>query len=1366
MAGREAEVRERRSLLAVGRTAVASMQDAVAPQFQNASAKPDAQAAPVARQILNRLQQANPDCHSFVLLAYSGGEVKALADSANGGGYVDEDTALHFQKVFESGQEEVGSARDGVRSHLVSAWIPVRALDSGRVVAVLRVNQDYEYAIQEIRHRRIPPILITMLLTLLVVGFFTAEKRNTIAREALRRSEQSLRHVFDHVDDAVLVHDAQGMIIDVNQRMTSLYQVTQEEALQMAMDRDLSGCDCSKERLQEMWREALEGRTLQFEWRARRPKDGGEFDVEMSLSRMNVGERNVVVATVRDITSRKRTELEIRRQHASMQAIVSALDDIVVEADTEGRLINAWVGRLATMMDSSEEAAGKTLADMFGKELEPRMISLITEALRRGEPSEMEYPILLEGHQRWYNARFCPLPRPGEKLGRVSIRISDITDRKRAEMAERQRAKEMETLLDSLPGYAFFKDRHGIYITANERFCSAVNVTRDLIAGKTDFDLFARDVSEKYRAEDARLLSGSDSMLEMEETMVVDGQKCTMSTRRVAVRDSNGEIGGLIGLTFDITARKQAEQALADERNFARIVMEHMGQGLAVTGTDGTFDYVNPTFAFMLGCLPIELADKRLEDYILPDDYADLLKAGMFREEKAGCTRETRLRRRDGNLVPVLLSRAPHIHGGQLDGWVSVITDLTEQKRTQEQLQRSKAELEQANRELRQAIGLANELAARAEAASRAKSDFLANMSHEIRTPMNGVIGMTGLLLDSQLTTEQREYAEIVRRSGETLLGIINDILDFSKIEAGKLEMETIDFDLRQTLEEAGDMLALRAEEKNLEFICIVDADAPAYIQGDPGRLRQVLINLVSNAIKFTDEGEVSIRVSREMETETEVRLRFEVRDTGIGIPHEKLTHLFNPFTQVDASTTRRYGGTGLGLSIAKRLVELMQGEIGVESEQGSGSKFWFSVVFGRIHSAAPREERLPSLLGRRILVVDDNATNRRLMEALLESWGCKHEEAGDPLKVIELMRNARAAGNPFEVVILDMHMPGIDGEQLGRLIKSDPDLRNTRMLMLGSIGHRDDLGRLKNIGIEVYLTKPVRQSQLRECLINVFAPLTPPKSKPGSGAPGTSGAPAQTPMSKVRILLVEDNITNQKVALAILQKLGYRADAVANGREAVRALESIPYDLVLMDCQMPTMDGYEASRRIRDPQSPVLNHQVPIIAMTAHALKGSREECLAAGMNDYISKPVQPRVLAGMLSRWLDHGDAPRNPAEEKKEMSTVVFDKDDFVGRVMGEMDLARNILEEFLRDIPSQFAALKEALESGDCAEIRRRAHSIKGVTATVSAPVLREISARMEQCALASDLQGCKSGYQELELALHPVIQAVDVFLKTA
>jgi two-component system, sensor histidine kinase and response regulator len=632
---------------------------------------------------------------------------------------------------------------------------------------------------------------------------------------------------------------------------------------------------------------------------------------------------------------------------------------------------------------------------------------------------------------------------------------------------------------------------------------------------------------------------------------------------------------------------------------------------VCVVDEGGRFRRLSPSWEAALGHRVEDLPGVPLRDLVHPDDWpATEAQVRHLLDGDKRVAFENRTRCRDGSYRWLHWAAAP-LPGQGL--FFATGRDVTERKRMTEELERA-----------RQA----------AEAANRAKSLFLANMSHEIRTPLNGVLGMTELALDTDLTAEQREYLGMARASGEALLYIINDILDFSKIEAGKLELEELDFDLHAAVEEAVGLLAERAAAKGLELVCQVEAEAPCWLRGDPGRLRQVVLNLAGNAIKFTERGEVVVRARPEARGADGALVRCEVRDTGAGIPAEVQPRLFRSFEQADGSTTRKHGGTGLGLAISKRLVGLMGGQIGLTSEPGRGSTFWFTVPLAA-GVATPPPKRNGSLRGLRVLVVDDNATNRAVLTHALAGWGLRVTEAPGGAEALAALR---AAGGAFALALLDFQMPGMDGLELARRIKAEPALCGVKLIMLTSLGVRGQREQARAAGFDGYLVKPVRQSQLFDCLATVMAGTGPPAPAPAKAAAAEGGPPpaGQGP----RVLLAEDNPVNQSLAVRLLEKLGCRVDVADNGREAVAAAARADYALIFMDCQMPEMDGFEATAAIRKGES--ASRRVPIIALTASAMQGDREACLGAGMDDYLSKPLRFGEMERALRRWLGGAGVP----------------------------------------------------------------------------------------------------------------------------
>jgi two-component system sensor histidine kinase/response regulator len=895
---------------------------------------------------------------------------------------------------------------------------------------------------------------------------------------------------------------------------------------------------------------------------------------------------------------------------------------------------------------------------------------------------------------------------------------NEISERKQVEEALRESEESYRDLFENAQDAIYVHDLNGTYLSGNRAAEKLIGYGRDEVIGRNFSQFVAPEYAERIRTSlNSKLGDKRPTTYEI-EILAKGGQRVPIEVSSRLIYERGAPVG-VQGIARDITERRRAEAELR-----AREAQLSEAQQIARVGS-WEFDTVTGKVTWsdelwrIFGLKPRE-PGLSFEEYLAmvhPDDQQLVKNTNeKAQQERKEFDHHYRIIRPDGAVRAIRASgRVICDENGQMVKMTGIDQDITEQRRIEE-------ELEQARDAALESV--------------RLKSEFLANMSHEIRTPMNGVIGMTGLLLDTDLTAEQRDYTQTINSSADSLMRVINDILDFSKIEAGKLHFERLDFDLLPAVESPVGLLAERAHVKGIEIASLIESDVPLALRGDAGRLRQVITNLIGNAVKFTEAGGVLLRVSQVSNSATHAMLRFAISDTGVGISEEAQRRLFRAFVQADGSTTRSYGGTGLGLAISKQLVELMGGEIGIESTVGAGSTFWFTARFekqpvGRVLTT-PTEAPLE---GVRVLIVDDNETNRRVVQHQIASWGMQSTCSASGAEALVILRSEAAAGRPFGLGILDMQMPQMDGMMLARAIKRDAAISSTRLLMLTSLGQSDDCQTLRQAGIARCLGKPVKQSQLFDALVTIMADETAALrlvmplnlASPGDTAvlsvQARKGATNQT-----RILVAEDNLVNQKVALIQLQNLGYAADLVVNGREAVEALTKVPYPIVLMDCQMPEMDGYEATAEIRRREEGLSSRTV-IIAMTAHALEGEREKCLDAGMDDYLSKPVKLDVLCRKLEQWIKpkgdpsscEGSGEANVVLDQGKLSAVDLSVLAGLREIQqpGKPDLVTELIDLFLEDTAVQLKVLREAVSQNNTMEVRRVAHLLKGSSANIGA-----------------------------------------------
>jgi PAS domain S-box-containing protein len=1028
-------------------------------------------------------------------------------------------------------------------------------------------------------------------------------------------------------------------------------------------------------------------------------------------------------------------EERLRNTEAFYQTLVETLPQNILRKDLQGRFTFANQKFCQSIGRPLEELIGKTDFDLFPPELAAKYhrddLRVITTRENLDTVEAHQGP---RGERLFVHVIKTPLyDAAGNVIGVQGI-FYDVTQRKRIEEELAYERDLLRALLDYIPDRIYFKDVNCRFMRCSQSMARRLGLAdpREVI-GKTDFDFHpAEQAQEFYNDEQRILLTGQPLINKLEKQEDVEGKEIWASVTKVPIYTQSGTISGLVGLSRDITQLKQTEQALRQAEEKYRTIYENSVEGIFQTTRDGHFISANPALARMYGYTSSEelvaaLTDIEHQLYVDParrDEFSRLM-----REQGAVSGFESQVYRGDKSIIWISESaRTAKDAAGNFLFYEGIVEDITLRKLAE--LEREKA---------REA----------ALESARTKAQFLANMSHEIRTPMNAITGMTDLLADTRLSQEQREYVETIRASTGTLLSVINDILDFSKIEAGKLSLEVIDFDLREAVESGVEMLAERAHKKGIELACWIEPEVSTRLRGDPIRLRQILANLTSNAVKFTEKGEVMVHVTRLEEDARRLVARFEVKDTGIGISPQAMARIFQEFTQADGSTTRKYGGTGLGLTISKQLVTLMQGEIGVESAPGQGSTFWFKVPFEKqpAAEAGPAVAVVSALDGLRVLVVDDTDSHRRILHQQLRQWRIQDEFAASSADALAMIQNSARAGRPYPLLLIDMDLPDTDGLSLAQTIKNDPQLAASRIIMFTTLLDRLNTTTMKATGISACLVKPLRQSRLLECLADVMSASGAVSAQPMDAGAISSGSAAMLAAARnIRILLAEDNMVNQRVALKQLKKLGFSADCVSNGNEVLSALQRVPYDIIIMDCQMPEMDGYEVTRRIRQGGSESYIHlrSAPyIIALTANAMQGDREHCLALGMNDYLTKPLHLHDLEAVLQRALlrispvTPSPAPAVAPEPDPEAldRTIISGLKEL--REPGQPDPLRELIELFLKDAAPRLQQMEAAANAGDLPKLAAATHTLKGSASNLGARRLSSLCASLEKQAKAGE-----------------------------
>jgi PAS domain S-box-containing protein len=1162
------------------------------------------------------------------------------------------------------------------------------------------------------------------------------------AENALRETNQALEALFEASPLAIVTLNLEEKVNMWNSAAEQIFGWTKQEAIgKLSLIHPLE----QKQEFRNLLSQVFAGSGFTGVETQRQRKDGSRIDVSISAAPLRDGNGNIrgAVAVVADITERKRAERILEDRTGRLDALIKNSPFAIAVCNPAGMVQSVNPAFERIFQYAGAELIGGSLDELIAP---PELVSEAADITRAGLSGEASTVTTRrrrkDGVLIDVELHAVPLLLGGKVVGAYAM-YQDITERVQAEKALRESELQYRSLFDHIPDPVVIFDQESHYfLDCNAAVTRIYGYSLEELRAMTPLDLHPVEEHEKVRS--TMGVCNFDRPFAYTH-LTKSGQRIKVEIVSDAIHYRGRQ--AWLSIARDVTERARAEEALRRAEEKYRTIFENGLVGIFQTTLDGRYITANPANAHIFGYnspeeLTAQMSDLSRQCYLDPERRADLAK--LILEKGSVNELESQVRRKDGSVIWISENiQVLRDSNGKVIGFEGSTVDITDRKRAEEDLQRAKEE---------------------AEAASRAKSEFLANMSHEIRTPMNGILGMTELALDTPLTPEQREYLTMAKSSADSLLGLLNDILDFSKIEAGKLDFDPIEFDLRDSIGETVKALAYRAHEKGLELACRVAPEVPEIVVGDPGRLRQIVVNLVGNAIKFTERGEVVMEIEREgseEEARGDVLLHFSVRDTGIGIPREKQAAIFEAFSQADNSTTRRFGGTGLGLTIAQRLVEMMGGQMRVESEIGVGSTFHFSARFGvakRQNTGLPRADRA-ALRALPVLIVDDNQTNRTILEEMFCNWGMSPVAVEGGRQAMEVLQEAKKESRLFALAVLDGRMPELDGFTLAEWIKRDPQLAAMALILLSSSGQMGDGARCRQIGIAAYLMKPIQQSELMDAIL---AAVTGRESaEPHALVTRHTLREAQQGVSGIRVLVAEDNAVNRQLIIRLLEKHGYVPGVVTNGREAIAALEKDAADLVLMDVQMPEMDGFEATAEIRRREE-VTGAHVPIIAMTAHAMKGDRERCLAAGMDGYLTKPVQVNELLESLREQLGPKcDCHVSPMQSQTAPNSPgVYNLEEALERVDDDRNLLLELMKLFESERPKLLAQIRQAIASADAGALARSAHTLKGALLNLAASSAAAAALKLETIGRSGNLGQAESYCAVLETELerlHPEFQ---------